>query len=369
MELKCGFSKRHSIYTCIPVSASITQPNTTIKEFAGQHKPEKSHADIKSVYFFAQVIEYVPRGLHNIFHNLTSLKIRSCNLKEITREDLVGLEALEELDVEGNLLVSLPGDLFQGMQKLKKINFDENRLARISSKLLEPLLANAMSYAGFSDNTNIDSFFCHSGLTGSVGSMEELMNIIENNCGYTTLSYEDNFKNGSKRLWESSQLSDFTINVDEEHFYVHKSILAIHSSVFMAMFFDNRMKESLEGAMTIEDFTKEVVGEFLRYIYTSEIPDEKFAMDLFAIAAKYNVPKLKSECELMVLKNTNKYNGFEVLALGNLYASESMKKLGFSELQKFFSGHDIPNEMINQPERLKELVELQRELNSKFAEL
>lgn len=43
---------------------------------------------------------------------LTVLQISNCGLESIAREDLAGLSKIEELDLTGNKLKSLPDDLF-----------------------------------------------------------------------------------------------------------------------------------------------------------------------------------------------------------------------------------------------------------------
>lgn len=72
--------------------------------------------------------------------------------------DLIGLENLEELDLNENELTSLPDDLFTDMEKLKGVNFNHNRLERLSSKLLKPV-ETSLEYAWFEENTKIDDYF------------------------------------------------------------------------------------------------------------------------------------------------------------------------------------------------------------------
>lgn len=118
--------------------------------------------------------------------------------------------------------------------------------------------------------------------------------------------------------------------------------------VFTAIF-DNSMKEQLEGKMEIVDFNAATVEEFLEYMYTGIIPDSKNAMDLFAIAVKYDVTQLKTTCEEMVIENL-------VLALAHLYSADDMKKIAFDVFKQIFPRKQLPDELKNQPEKLKKLV-------------
>jgi hypothetical protein len=59
-------------YTCKVTEASITNPETTIKSFIGNHKPGKINKDVEAIYFLGTKVEYFPRGLHLIFPRLES---------------------------------------------------------------------------------------------------------------------------------------------------------------------------------------------------------------------------------------------------------------------------------------------------------
>lgn len=74
-------------------------------------------------------------------------------------------------------------------------------------------------------------------------------------------------------------------------------------------------------------------------------------------------------CEQMILENLIMSNAMEVLAFGNSYGSGKIKKLAFVELKKMFPGHEIPDEMMNQPQRLKVAVKAKRELDRTLAAL
>lgn len=52
MELKCVFSiDPKDLYTCIVKSASITEPNMTIKSVQGTHMEGKNNAHVKNICF------------------------------------------------------------------------------------------------------------------------------------------------------------------------------------------------------------------------------------------------------------------------------------------------------------------------------
>lgn len=99
------------------------------------------------------------------------------------------------------------------------------------------------------------------------------------------------------------------------------------------------------------------VEEFLRYLYTGKIPDETNAMELFALSSKYDVPALKSYWEKIVIQNLDESNALEIFSFGHLHDSENMKTLAFKMIKKLIPGVKLPDELIEHPEDLKEIVE------------
>jgi Leucine-rich repeat (LRR) protein len=186
MELKCEFSyvarKTIQSYSCVVKEASITEPDTNIKEFIGEHRPGKSNEGVDAIDFQATTLHYFPRGLNKIFPSLKTLIINNCGLKSITRDDLHGLEKLEVLDLRLNQLQWLPSNLLDGMKNLKRVIFHSNKLECVSSKILSPIVRNHLEYVSFEANTKINNFFGPEyGATSK--TVHELMEIIDKNCG------------------------------------------------------------------------------------------------------------------------------------------------------------------------------------------
>lgn len=153
------------------------KPNTEIEAVEGTHLEGKCNEDVTWIQFLNLNIKYFPRGLGKLFPNLRIFEITSCDLTEIKRDDLVGVEHLEEFIVSSNQLTSLPSDLFFGMQKLKIITFRNNKLESIGSNILEPLIKNDLTDIDFRGNVKINAHCC-SDSQDSV-SIEELLKIID----------------------------------------------------------------------------------------------------------------------------------------------------------------------------------------------
>jgi BTB/POZ domain len=254
------------------------------------------------------------------------------------------------------------------MSRLKDVSFSDNELTFVSSKILQPIAGNDMSFVYFARNTKIDAFY-QPGREGSV-SLQQLMDIIDNLCERPAKEVNDrhnqNFTSGIKEMWETKNYSDFTITAGgakTKEFRIHKIILAAQSSVFDAIFM-NEMKEKQTGKMTIDDFSADVVEEMLKFIYTGQLKNNSNAMDLFAIASKYDVAKLKDVCEKLILRNIDETNALEIFALGYLNTSDKMKRTAFRTIQQMFPNKELKEtEMENiKPEELKELIDTYREL-------
>jgi BTB/POZ domain len=206
----------------------------------------------------------------------------------------------------------LPSDLFEGMVNLKEINLNGNKLEFLSSELLEPITDNDLIRVNLS-NTKIDAFY-QPGESGSVGSLQKLMDIIDKNCEPPKVKKEDfaqDFAFVLKELWTSKDFSDFTVIGgvigSSKEFAVHKNVLGTQSSVMFATL-KNNLKEAQTGKMKIEDFSAEAVEGMLKFMYTGEVEDESIAMDLHAIAAKYDVKNLKIVTEEIILRNIDESN-------------------------------------------------------------
>src|SRR5690349_14285385 len=142
MEINCRFQtiswNSKQLYACNVKEASITEKDQVIKEFKGVHKAGKSDKDVRIVWFNKANVNHFPRGLEKHFPNLTHLFIFVCGIKEISRNDLKGLEGLVYLRIENCQLTSLPDDLFTEMPNLRVVLFYGNKIEFASSEFLKP---------------------------------------------------------------------------------------------------------------------------------------------------------------------------------------------------------------------------------------
>lgn len=300
-------------------------------------------------------IKSFPRGLKSIFPNLVSIEVESQDISSICREDLNGLEELQILSITFCELKSLPSNLFENMRKLKVINFSDNKLENLSSDLIKPV---QLSEVNFLRNTSIDAR-SHLGIF----SVKGLMNTIDARCKKpledicVDKKFSATLTDKFKQFWESGCQSDFKIiTKDSKEIPVHKAVLAVSSSVFSLML-QNEMKENIEGFLKIEKYDPEAVQQFFGFLYTGHIANEKHAMELFALAAIYEVLNLKLICEEIMMKNLNFSNAYDVFTLAHLYSLEDLKKKAFAMIQKRFPDGELEDALFGNPSRLKELID------------
>ena len=111
-------------------------------------------------------------------------------------------------------------------------------------------------------------------------------------------------------------------------FFLSKYILPTfpaRSPVFKAMF-ATQMTESIRKVVEIKDFDEETVRGMLEYIYTGVTHNlEENFMDLLQISDTYQVLGLRRKTEDIIMTKLNFENAGEILALSDVYSSDSLK--------------------------------------------
>lgn len=404
---ECRNSKH--LYTCYVEAHLVIKPETKIKAFTGKHVDGKSDQHVQALWIqglkkevkvlkFKNIkatgtpepgvrtidvgpmsiqrlkvnrdsdMDYVPRGIKIFFPDLVVLSLKSCNLKYITRKDLVNFKRLESIHLGFNQLTSIPSNLFNNMPKLTRIALNNNKIEFLSSRLLKPVINNGLSMVELSENASIDAIF-NPGERNSqnlVDTLEELLATIDRCC--KPVIGEEPEKEVSlelKRLWETNESTDFLVIADSKQFPVHKQQLASQSPVFEAMFHSD-MKERLTNMTSISDFSSYAVEEFLRFFYTGEIQDESNVMELFSLASMYDVSRLRSICEEMILENLDGDNAYEVFCLGQLHSSKDLKEFAFLEIKCKFPGKHIDDILMGSPEKMIKFIQAAQERDEKL---
>jgi len=108
------------------------------------------------------------------------------------------------------------------------------------------------------------------------------------------------------KLLETATDSDVTFSVRGEQIKAHRAVLLARSTYFANMF-TSRMKESASGKIEVTDADPVAFWGMLEFLYGGVSPKnlDDIAMDLFAIADKYGMEKLRGICETNIIANLN----------------------------------------------------------------
>ena len=358
MELQCKFECTYAYrnfslrtnYTCKIEDASIKEPGVIIKAFNGEHSFGRLNKSVEILRILNTDVHFLPIGIGELFPNLTCLEVVNCGLTEISRNDLRKFSNLEKLILSGNKLVMLPDDLFADTPKLNQICFNHNSLQRLSSKLLQPIRKNLVT-AKFYRNP------LFSGNYAAGENLDGFMKLLDfwHSPPLEVPKYETDEIKKAEEFFETGKFSDFTIKVGDKEYKVHKFMLALKSSVFEEMFTKD---QDIQVFKNIKIFSKSAFEDFLRYFYNSEIRNEDCVLELFELAAEFNVPKLKSECEEIISKQIDKSNVIEIYNLGHLYDSHKLKQKAFAKIQNIVPG--TSDDLIDEKNILNELIDSKR---------
>ena len=370
MEFECEYSFTDWFngikYTCNVSKVSIIEPETRMATFKGIHEAGKTNMDVEGLCIADTNVEYFPNGLEKIFPRLTNVLVINCGLKEISRKDFEGLGHLEELSLSNNELKSLPNDLFVDTPKLQSIYLQYNKIERLNSKILDPLDKKNLKVFWLVKNPSISMNFQKGGAT----TLEAFINEIDAKClppieepliepRQPPIKPESRFQK-YEEYFVSGKFSDFTIKVRNKEYKVHKMVLSAQSSKFDSMFNEDD-GDSLKFLEKIKIMSEDAFEDFLRYFYFGTIRSEDNAMELFGLAAEFDVTTLKFECEEIILRDLNELNSLEVLNFAHLHGSEVLKKAAFTTIKKTFP--EISDNVIEAPEIIAELIKAKRHLD------
>ena len=87
------------------------------------------------------------------------------------------------------------------------------------------------------------------------------------------------------------------------------------------------MRESSSGAIEVPDVDPVAFRGMLEYIYGGMYPEklDNIALDLFVVADKYGLEKLRDICETAIIANLNADNVVDALLLAERHAREELK--------------------------------------------
>lgn len=141
-------------YSCNYAGLTNDGNSTHIQNVTGIHLKPNHNADVKGFSLSSDEMRRrtsLPQGFEFFFPDLVAFDWRSSgNLTSITSDDLMPFPNLQYLDLAGNGLSFLDGDLFARTPKLGFIDFSNNLLQSVGYGLLDNL--SKLTYAYFDGN-------------------------------------------------------------------------------------------------------------------------------------------------------------------------------------------------------------------------
>lgn len=127
-----------------------------------------------------------------------------------------------------------------------------------------------------------------------------------------------------KNLFMEPNFGDVSINVGGKTLWANKHVLMARSKVF-ATKFKTDISESNTNTVTITDFSYETIHALLKYIYFGITDKQVNHVELFKIAARYELKILQRDCELLLCEDVNLDNATSLLLLTEDYYAPMLK--------------------------------------------
>lgn len=125
-------------YFCLGTLVFEGDPRV-ITEVSQNHMEGRNDSHVTSVMISDQIVAQIPRNFGEIFPNLEGLAVIFSHLEEISKEDLVNLPRLRQLDLFANNVRSLDSDLFRGNPLLEAFSVYYNPVRRVGLTTFENL--------------------------------------------------------------------------------------------------------------------------------------------------------------------------------------------------------------------------------------
>lgn len=147
-------------YSCRTKKIMVKGEDRKIEVVTGDHLKNMTRGNITQYFARGLNIERFPQGLSERFVNVEVVRITSCNMRLLLKEDMAKLEKLKYLDLVGNKLERLGSDTFENAPNLTEVILNNNRLQFIGSEILEPL--QKLEFVSFGGNVCVQAYAKHS---------------------------------------------------------------------------------------------------------------------------------------------------------------------------------------------------------------
>lgn len=126
-------------YSCHTKKFAVIGSDRKIKNVSGVHFKNQTNDNVTQYFARGLVIQIFPSGLGERFTNVEVVRITSCSMRLLLKEDMENLVKLKYLDLVNNKIEKLESNTFENTLNLIEILLDNNRLQFIGAELLNLL--------------------------------------------------------------------------------------------------------------------------------------------------------------------------------------------------------------------------------------
>jgi len=376
MDVQCAYTivwmpfegSNIQVYTC---SINNTRLDYTTINPVGVNAFGNKAADVTRVVIQHSKIVKFP-SLQLKFPYLRILCLNNCGLLEVPCLDKQLKSELTELNLDNNKLYKLKITFKNEFSQLKVLSARNNQIESIEFPLLNvPNIYENITLESLNVQQNV-KYDCvfekqkdeHGKSFAKrilLGNDKQIKAAPQAPSKDNVVDRLQHLTSGISTLLENGMLSDFIIKTSARDFRVHKNVLASYSSVFKAMFTLEKVVKRQHLFISSDDFSEAIIEEFLTFIYTGVVPARSSNLvDLYSIAAIYDIEMLKEVCGQKILKDVIEKNPLDVLTIGNLYGNKQMKEEAFAKIKKILNEPNLKDELMNNPKEVKNLFDAKR---------
>ena len=115
--------------------------------------------------------------------------------------------------------------------------------------------------------------------------------------------------------------------VDGQSIIARKEILCAASDYFMAMFENTDSIEAQTNTIDIVDFDYKTVKAMIDWIYDEYVPESDLCVELLRAADKYQLDRLKFECERLLMNDVTLENVLDTLVIADKFSAKKLKSV------------------------------------------
>ncbi|KAG5667557.1 hypothetical protein PVAND_015536 [Polypedilum vanderplanki] len=158
---------------------------------------------------------------------------------------------------------------------------------------------------------------------------------------------------GIEKILNDAEFKDFTINVGESSYKVHKILFAARSATLAEIFKNNPDAQELNLKDTSEITFKAVYD----FVYSNQLPDDVNYLEIFAAASRLKIKELFELAAVCLISNVDERNAFDILLISNKFDHEKLILKAFETIQtKIFPDRKLDIALARYPEKIKQLI-------------